>query len=91
MSWSISAKGKKAEVKERLTNSRTQELSHVQGKEREIADRAVDLALEVVEATADKFNLEISMFGSASFDEKGDQAGQAVGVNCSFSLETAAS
>jgi hypothetical protein len=81
MSWSINAKGKKPDVAEKLNSSRTAELSHVQGKEREIADKAVDLALAVVEATdEEKYQINVAMYGSASFDSAGKQTGQAIGV-----------
>jgi hypothetical protein len=84
MSWSISAKGTKAEVVANLNAARKAQLSHVQGKEKEIAEKAVDLALAAIEATDEKFNPSVSMFGSASFDSVGAQNGQSIGVNVNF-------
>lgn len=83
MSWSINAKGKKSDVVNSLNSSRTTSLSHVQGKEKQIADKAVDLALAVVEATDEKFDINVAMYGSASFDN-GEQIGQAIGVTIGF-------
>ena len=78
MSWSINAKGNKADVKARLNNP--PELSHVQGKERDLADSAVNPAIAVVHASSEKFKFEVSLHGSAVF-ENGEQTGQAIGVN----------
>jgi hypothetical protein len=83
MSWSINAKGTKAEVVARVNSARTAQLSHVQGKEKEIAEKAVDLALAVVDATQEKFDINVSLYGSASF-ENAEQVGQAIGVTVGF-------
>lgn len=55
----------------------------MQGKEKEIAEKAVDLALAVVDATAGGCDINVAMYGSASFDN-GEQIGQSLGVTVGF-------
>jgi hypothetical protein len=79
MSWSISAKGTKVNVLANLNAARTAKLSHVQGKEKEIAEKAVDLALAVVQSNSENSEFDISIFGSASL-ENGEQVRQGVSL-----------
>lgn len=82
MSWSISASGDRNSVLERLAEQ-SNNITHLVGTEAELKDKAVALAVAVVEACEDGSVTSVSLYGSASIGRHGDQRKQSVTVSVS--------